>query len=112
MMFCESCCLIQFCVFFSPVGPPRHTSALWSRLRARIGSQFQPVLALSRKIWNVARYLVGNHRADIAVRVVEGLSLVRLAVRRPDLAVSATHDDRTWKTKNANKTKVNSKKGE
>ena len=54
------------------------------------------MLPLSKKIWNVARHLVGNHRADIAVRVIEGLSLVRLAVRRPDLAVSATHDDRTW----------------
>ena len=54
------------------------------------------MLALSKKIWNVRRYLVGNHRADIAVRVVEGLSLVCLAVGRPDLAVSTTHDDRTW----------------
>ena len=54
------------------------------------------MLALSKKIWNVPRYLVGYHRADIAVRVVEGLSLVRLAVGRPDLAVSTTHDDRTW----------------
>ena len=61
------------------------------------------MLPLSKKIWNVPRHLVGNHRADIAVRVVEGLSLVRLAVRRPDLAVSATHDDRTWEKKKANK---------
>ena len=55
------------------------------------------MLALfSKKTWNVPLYLVGNHRADIAVRVIEGLSLVRLAVRRPDLAVSTTHDDGTW----------------
>ena len=54
------------------------------------------MLSLSKKIWNVARYLVGNHRADIAVGVIEGLSLVRLAVSRPNLAVGTTHNDRTW----------------
>ena len=95
--FDQSCFFVQISfLFLSPVGPPRHTSALWSHLRVRTGSQFQPVLAFSKKIWNVPRYLVGYHRADIAVRVVEGLSLVRLAMGRPDLAVSTTHDDRTW----------------
>ena len=40
-------------------------------------------------------HLVGHHGADIAVCVVKGLCLVGLAVSRPDLAISTSHDDRT-----------------
>ena len=43
----------------------------------------------------VGNHLVGDHGADIAVCVVKGLSLVCLTVSRSDLAVGATHDDRT-----------------
>ena len=42
----------------------------------------------------VRNHLVCDHGADIAVCIVEGLSLVRLTVSRSDLAVGATHDDR------------------
>ena len=79
-----------------PVGLLPHTSAQSNRRHGRIGNQYQPD---SESLYYDANcqvyHLVGDHGADIAVRVVEGLCLVGLAVSRTDLAISTSHDDRT-----------------